>query len=552
MHFLERETSCLRRLKKLRRKKAEGMALTMTNKSSKAPVCEHCTSDLSFREGKGEAFFQSIFEHANAGMNTITIDGRYVQINPAFCRYLGYTREELRHLTVYDLTHSEDQSATRTHFAQIKAGLRQAFDYEKRFLRKDGSVVWGHVTSAWLFDEEHNPLYGIGLVQDITDRKRAEADLLRALSETRLAKDKIDGILRSLGEGLIVIDNRQCIVLMSASAEKLLGVACEQVVGRPLDALFSRRPLPPRLHEALVKGENGDQCEIELEGCPGTGRRIIQARISWIAEGGANTSGRIAVLQDVTAEREISRLKTEFINTAAHELRTPLTSIQGFSEILLIQPGLKRGERRKVYQIIHEQSEILAKLVHDLLDLSHIETGAGFRLKKTSCSPRELLDQAIRHVPRDKGRHRIEVRFPAESLEIHADPGKLRQALENILSNAVKFSPEGGIIQVDAYRRGTDLRFAVTDEGIGMNEEQVGKIFDKFFRADTSNSAVGGIGLGMNIVKEIVEAHGGRVWVNSTPGCGTTVHLSLPIGIQCVTGRDYVFGPGWGNGEVAP
>jgi PAS domain S-box-containing protein len=479
--------------------------------------------------GKNEELFRSIFEHANAGMNTITLEGRYLQVNPAFCRFLDYTREEFSRLTVFDLTHPDDQNATRTQFAQIEAGLCQAFDYEKRFLRKDGHAVWGHVTSAWLFDESRKPLFGIGLVQDITGRKKAEADLRQALAETREARDKIDGILRSLGEGLIVVDGRQQVVLMSPSAEKLLGVACRQVVNQPVGQVFADPSIPPVLRQALTEGKMGEIFEFEIAGPSGRSLQSIQARVSAVRDHAGTRSERIVVLHDVTREREISRMKTEFVTTAAHELRTPLTSIQGFSEILLKRPDLNAEEHRWIMGVIREQAETLGKIVSDLLDLSRIEAGTGFVLNKVPCNLAKLLRQAVSHVPRRLDLHQIEICLPADLSEVHADPAKLRQVLENILSNAVKFSPGGGRILIAGRQLGSDLRLSVADQGIGMSSDQVQRIFDKFYRVDTSNSAIEGIGLGMNIVKEIIEAHEGKVWVHSSLGRGTTVNLSLPL-----------------------
>jgi len=139
------------------------------------------------------------------------------------------------------------------------------------------------------------------------------------------------------------------------------------------------------------------------------------------------------------------------------------------------------------------------------------------------------LRQAVSHVPRRQDLHQIEIHLPADLSEIHADPAKLRQVLENILSNAVKFSPGGGRILIAGRQLGSELRLSVADQGIGMSSDQVQRVFDKFYRVDASNSAIGGIGLGMNIVKEIIEAHEGKVWVHSALGRGTTVNLSLPL-----------------------
>jgi PAS domain S-box-containing protein len=477
---------------------------------------------------ENEKLFLSIFEHANAGMNILTLDGCFLQVNPAFCSFIGYSREELRERSVFDLTHPEDLEATRKMFDQIETGSCRAFEYEKRFVRKDDKVVWGHVTSAWLFDVQNRPLYGIGLVQDTSARKKAEAGLLRALTQSREAHDKINGILRSVGEGLIVTDHRQRVVLMSPSAEELLGIASRQVVNQPVERVFAETALPEALRMALSGQGGGDLYEFELPGGGEKPKRTIQARLSEIRDRSGGRSGLITILHDITRESEIQRMKTEFVTTAAHELRTPLTSIQGFSEVLLERSDLKPGDQRAILSIIHEQAETLSNVVTELLDLARIESGRGIILNKTSCDLSVLIRQAVSHVPRKEDLHRIETLLPAGAEAVYGDPVKLLQVLENILSNAVKYSPRGGAIRIVGMRSPGEIRLSVADQGIGMNEEQVQRIFDKFYRADTSNSAVEGAGLGMSIVKEIVEAHGGRVWVESAPGRGTRVSFVLP------------------------
>ncbi len=477
---------------------------------------------------ESDKLFRSIFEHANAGMNILTLDGYFLQVNPAFCRFIGYSREEVGGRSVFDLTHPEDLQATRKMFDQIRTGSCRAFEYEKRFVRKDGKVVWGHVTSAWLFDAQSRPLYGIGLVQDISARKKAEAGLLRALAQSREAHDKINGILRSVGEGLIVTDHRQRVVLMSPSAEELLGIACRQVINQPVERVFAETAVPEALRMALSGQGKGDLLEFELLGEGENRKRTIQARLSEIRDRSGGRSGLIAILHDITRESEIQRMKTEFVTTAAHELRTPLTSIQGFSEVLLERSDLKPGDQRAILAIIHEQAVTLSQIVTDLLDLARIESGKGVALNKASCDLSALIRQAVSHVPRKKDLHRIETLLPAGDEAVYGDPTKLRQALENILSNAVKYSPRGGVIRIVGRRSRGEIHVSVSDQGIGMSDDQVLRIFDKFYRADTSNSAVEGAGLGMSIVKEIVEAHGGRVWVESTPGQGTRVSLVLP------------------------
>lgn len=502
--------------------------LTEVNERLKLSMVQCQRLDGRLRES--EELFRSIFEHAAAGMNTITLEGRYLQVNSAFCDFIGYSREELQHLTVFDLTHPQDLLATRERFEAIRAGKCEAFDYEKRFVCKDGKLVWGHVTSAWMFDDRRQPLYGIGLVQDVSDRKGAEEELKKALVSAREARAKIACILKSVGDGLIVTDTRHRIVLMNPSAESLLGVTFEQVINRSVDDPCVTALLPEKLVKALRCGEAGDLFEFELCDSAGKELRALQARMSAIRDQTDRHSGIITTLRDVSREREIDSMKTEFITTAAHELRTPLTSIQGFSEILLARSDLENAQRRSMLAIIHEQSESLARIVNDLLDLARIESGAGFVLQKTPCDLSQLIKQATSQLSWTSDRHLFEVALEPEDSVVCGDRVKLRQVLENILSNAVKYSPQGGPVRVTGQRRDSGFQVSIADQGIGMSEDQLQRIFDKFYRADTSNSAIEGVGLGMNIVQEIIKAHGGRIWVESCFGEGTVVHFTLPAG----------------------
>lgn len=267
----------------------------------------------------------------------------------------------------------------------------------------------------------------------------------------------------------------------------------------------------------------------------------MRARTSVIEGKDGKQSGIITIIHDVTYEREVDRMKTEFVSTAAHELRTPLTSIQGFSEILLARDNITDEERKKFLSYINEQAVNLAEIVNDLLDISRIESERGFTLNKVQCEIDEIIRRVIPHFQDMSSKHRFEVALTDKHIELFADRDKMEQVLSNILSNAVKYSPEGGIIRVvgeviaNAEARNAESKpkmeyqVSVEDEGIGLSPEQIEKIFDKFYRADASDSAPEGTGLGMTIIKYIVEAHSGKVWVESELGKGTAVRFMIPI-----------------------
>ena len=216
--------------------------------------------------------------------------------------------------------------------------------------------------------------------------------------------------------------------------------------------------------------------------------------------------------------------------TAAHEFRTPLTSIQGFSQVLLTQEDISSEERKEFLTYISEKSNALAKIVAALLDIARIESGQGLSLDRELCPVDKIFSQVKPFLNTNAAKHRLDVVLAEGNILLNVDKGKLGQVLENLISNALKYSPEGSLVQLQGSRVQEGYQISVADQGIGMTPEQAGKVFDKFYRADASHTAVEGVGLGMSVVKHIVEAHGGELWVESEPGVGTTVSFTVPLG----------------------
>ena len=361
------------------------------------------------------------------------------------------------------------------------------------------------------------------------ERKQAEEELNQALLDTEQAKDKIDGILRSVADGLIVTDIYNNVVLMNKAAEDLLGVGFSQAIGQPIDLAIKEKTLREKVMETLDRKTTGYLFDFELQSGDPEHPKIMRARTSVIFDRKSNETGIVTIMHDVTREREVDRMKTEFISTAAHELRTPLTSIQGFSEILLMRENLSPDEKKKFLTYINKQAEGLAVIINDLLDISRIESGRGFVLNKELCNVGDTIKQTLPCFQEHYKEHKFEVTLPEESVEVFVDKEKIGQVLKNLLSNAGKYSPDGGLVRVIGKIFEDHFQVSIVDHGLGMTPEQVEKIFEKFYRVDASNSAIEGTGLGMAIVKHIVEAHGGKVWVESELGKGTTVRFTIPI-----------------------
>jgi signal transduction histidine kinase len=222
-------------------------------------------------------------------------------------------------------------------------------------------------------------------------------------------------------------------------------------------------------------------------------------------------------------------MKTEFVKTVAHEFRTPLTSIRGFSELLLNHDRLPPEDRKDALRYIHERSLALADMVEDMLDIARIESGAPLSLRIAPCPVTEIFRQVEPFLKARVSPGRLELALARQSTELSVDPDKIVQVLENLISNAVKFSAAESPIRIRGDLVQDGYRISVADRGIGMTPEQVEKVFDKFYRADATDTAVEGVGLGMSIVKHIVETHGGKIRVKSESGRGTTVTFTIPV-----------------------
>lgn len=267
--------------------------------------------------------------------------------------------------------------------------------------------------------------------------------------------------------------------------------------------------------------------------------------------GGGDAISQVMHLRDVTHETEVDRLKSDFLATAAHELRTPMSSIFGFTELLLMRE-LGDDRRRDLLETVHRQTNLMISIVNELLDLARIEARRGKDFELQTIDLSELVQAAVHDFQPPQGRARPEVSLPAHfPAQVFMDRGKLLQAVGNVLSNAYKYSPDGGPVHLRLWRgeapgRPGEAAFALTiiDHGIGMTPAQLARVSERFYRADASGN-IPGTGLGMSIVKEIIEIQGGQIELASQPGEGTRVTLWLPAALlpEHAVGAQPVAGP---------
>lgn len=474
------------------------------------------------------------------------VQGVIEYANPMFCKETGYTSNEVIGYKPNIL--KSEQTPPEVYHDLWQTIVRGAV-WEGRLCnkRKNGSLYWEKASIGPIKDQHGTITHYMGVKENIDQTVALEQNLLahqinleetikqrtkelqEALAQTRAAQIHIDSILASVADGLLVTDRSDRIVLVNKVAEQFFKMRAERMINTTLQELLARHALSCiDLNKAEIVG-GVQRFDVELPTEELCGIRVLQATSSPVHDqSGTELGGAVTLFHDITKERELDRLKTEFVATVAHELRTPLTSIQGFSELLL-QKTFSKEEENKFLFYINQQSENLTNIINDLFDVSRIESGQGFILAKKETAIEPLLREIVELFQKQGTGHWYHLDLEEQKDRLHIDEDKVIQAVQNVLSNAVKYSPEGSNVIIEGKSQKGGYCIKISDEGIGMNPEELAHIYDKFYRADTSNTAIGGTGLGMGIVRYIVEAHEGEMNIQSQPGIGTTISIILPF-----------------------
>ena len=339
---------------------------------------------------------------------------------------------------------------------------------------------------------------------------------------------KVGAILDGMVEGVVAVDERDHVLLMNERARAMLRLAESRAEGKPLLELIRNVDLHRVFHDCRAAAEGTvTRRELSLAGPPDLRLQVngVPLRL------GGDEVGAVAVLHDVTELRRLEQVRTEFIANVSHELRTPLTAIHGYLETLLGGALDERENARRFLDIVFRHTERLGRLLGDLTDLSNIELGRlSLRLEPTPLG--EVVDSVLAIIrPRaDAGGVVLTTALDPALPRVLADRDRLAQILINLVDNAVKYTPAAGEVTVAARALAHDrLEVSVQDTGIGIPTADLPRITERFYRVDKARSReLGGTGLGLAIVKHLVLAHGGLLTIDSGPGRGTLVRVTLP------------------------
>ena len=344
----------------------------------------------------------------------------------------------------------------------------------------------------------------------------------------RQTTERVETILHNSPAAILLLSPDGTIDRVNPAFHTLLGYGEGETQKLTLDAL-----VPEDMQQSLAQTLHLVREEIHTLRIVVTARRkngtTFDAEIALAPVTEENSVlGIVGIIHDISAMKNLERLKDQFLSTAAHELRTPLVSIQGFSEILLTR-DLEAERRDRYLSTINEQAVQLAQIINDLLDVSRLEAGRKLDIKKAPVNVDNVIAKALDSFRETTPEHQIVHHRPDEAISVPADTFRLTQVMRNLISNAVKYSPEGGTISVRSQQRPEHLLISIQDEGIGMTPEQMEHLFEAFWRADTVERETGGTGLGLRICQLIITGHGGTIWAESAIGEGTTFYFTLPL-----------------------
>jgi len=345
---------------------------------------------------------------------------------------------------------------------------------------------------------------------------------IRTLTEER---NLSSAILGSMVEGVAVVNSSERLLFANTGFAEILGLDVPPQSGSALVEVVRQTELLEAVR-AVVKGEP----RVETEIVTGTLRQHFFA-VTVASVRAADTLGAVIVLHDITELRKLERVRRDFVANVSHEFKTPLTAIQGFAETLLGGAIDDPQNRLRFLEIILEHSRRLARLTDDLLKLSKMDADK-LELEIRRLSVAQFVESCIETTQRTAAEKdlRVSVNLLQPLPDIAADRRRLAEVLQNLLDNAMQYTPAGGQIMVGASANGAEVTITVSDTGIGIPKADQSRIFERFYRVDVARSReVGGTGLGLSISKHLVEAHGGRIWVESEVGQGSQFHFTVPI-----------------------
>lgn len=467
---------------------------------------------------ESEERYRTLQANVPVGLYRSTRDGKFLSANPAMVNILGYQSSE--ELLSVDSDTIYTSAKSKKAFIQTIDKNKSINGYELQLLKKDGTTFWASITGKPFINRNNNKVYFDGVVEDITIQKEAKEQL-------RQSKERLDIILHDIGNGVVVLDQNLQIMKLNQKSTEILGLEKDNYQNRKFnDILENCLDGGKNIIEAL-KEQSFANLEIRIINPV---MRTLYATATPFTDIDGKSAGKIIILADVTKEKEIERMKTDFVSSVSHELRTPLTSIMGFSKTILLGNGIDDETRNEFIEIIYKESKRLSNLIEDVLSISKIESGkANYKLKKSHIAPIIKEVYTIYKIQADNKNVSVVCNIDDDLPLILADNDAIHQIAVNLIGNAIKFTPAKGQINIELKRYSNYLILKIKDNGLGIPKKDQDKIFKKFYRVYRPGKEIQGTGLGLSIVKQIVDSHNATIDLISEEGAGTEFVIKFPL-----------------------
>lgn len=343
--------------------------------------------------------------------------------------------------------------------------------------------------------------------------------------ESVAEKSRLEAVFLSMFDGIMVIDRRGAIVLMNQTLHDYLGIDIK-VAGKKLLEVIRHIDIQEIAESVLTSGKRLESREIAVTFPI---ERVLLVHATPVLRDNI-IDGAVLAFHDITELRRLENVRKDFVANVSHELRTPVATIRGYAETLLEGALEDKEHAREFVKIIHDDAERLTKLINEILDLSRIESGT-FKLTLEAGALEPVIDRVLSAMQAEAQKHSVELKkeIPADLSKVKMQETAIAQVLFNLLENAIKYNKPGGHVTITACQKPRHVEVIITDTGIGIPEEELSRIFERFYRVDKAHSRqLGGTGLGLSIVKHIIQAHHSEITVESKPGSGSTFRFMLP------------------------
>ncbi len=539
---------------------------------------------------ESEQMFRDLIQNSPIGQVVIHMDGRITDTNIALCNLVGYSKEEFSELNLQDITHPDDADTDLNFVRQMMDGEIKKYEIEKRFIHKDKHLIWVLINFSFVLNDDGSPKYFIGQIQDITERKNKEMQLKHRIQIEKVFNEvsyqfvcnnyletdhSINSALEKLGlftevdrAYVFQLENDETSMsnlfewcnkgiqsqindlqqlplskfpwwMKQLSDHKIIQL--ENISALPEEARAEHKILEklgitsilviPMFSQGRLTGFIGFDSVKHEKTWIDTDIMMLKTLSDLISGELSRTQSMYELIEAKQKAKESDRLKSAFLANMSHEIRTPMNGILGFTELLL-EPDLTSEQKEEYIKIVHNSGQRMLNTVTDIVEISKIEAGS-VQINSEKINVNECIEELIaffKNEAENKGlKLLIDELLPETSNKINTDLNKFNSILTNLIKNAVKYT-NSGTINIGCRRNEAVLEFYVKDTGIGIPADRQSAIFERFMQADiTTTRAFDGSGLGLAISKSYIEMLGGKIWVQSKEGVGSTFYISLPV-----------------------